>query len=99
MLSAVHQKLTGTLTQFERTEMSKFYDKTTMGGDRGAFQTTRWTDIYQAITNDEVLRSAIVGNPVKKYWKPVYCRLKRKGYSNESAATIQDSRIPQENKR
>lgn len=68
--------------------MARFYDKTAMGGGEERFQTTRWTEIYHAKTDDETLRTTIVGNLLKRYWKPVYCHLRRKGYTNESAKDL-----------
>ena len=68
--------------------MPEFRDKTAMGGDKDAFQTTCWTEIHDAGTDDEDLRTQIIGNLLQKYWKPVYCHLRHKGYSNESAKDL-----------
>ena len=68
--------------------MSKFYDKTSMGGALEVFQTTCWSEIHDARTRDKVLKTAIIDKLLRKYWKPVYCYLRRKGYSNESAKDL-----------
>jgi DNA-directed RNA polymerase specialized sigma24 family protein len=58
---------------------------TTMGGANDWFETTRWTQIEQAKTHDQQRRQASVNNLINRYWKPVYCCVRRKGYSNEDA--------------
>lgn len=68
--------------------MTKFFDKTQMGGDKEAFRTTCWTEIHNVGTDDAVLRAEITSNLLKKYWKPVYCHLRRKGYNNETAKDL-----------
>lgn len=68
--------------------MSKFYDKTSMGAALEVFQTTCWSEIHDARTRDKVLQTAIIDKLLTKYWKPVYCYLRRKGYSNESAKDL-----------
>jgi RNA polymerase sigma-70 factor (ECF subfamily) len=68
--------------------MSKFYDRTAMGGPIEVFQTTCWSDIHDAGSRDKALRTAIIDKLLRQYWKPVYCYLRRKGYSNESAKDL-----------
>jgi DNA-directed RNA polymerase specialized sigma24 family protein len=60
-------------------------DKTTMGGAEERFQTTCWTEMLEARTLDEARRRERVDELLKKYWKPVYCYLRRKGHSNDFA--------------
>jgi len=62
--------------------------ETSMGGAKGSFETTRWTQIQRAKTHDEERRQASVNNLLGRYWKPVYCYLKHKGYSNEDAKDL-----------
>ena len=62
--------------------------ETTMGGTKKVFQTTRWSEIYNARTNDDTKRRIIINNLLKKYWKPVYCYLRHKGHSNEEAKDL-----------
>ena len=68
--------------------MSKQDYKTTMGGAENVFQTTCWIDIRKARTSDEAQRKAIIGNLLGKYWRPVYCYLRHKGYDNERAKDL-----------
>jgi RNA polymerase sigma-70 factor (ECF subfamily) len=59
-----------------------------MGGTKGSFGTTHWSDIAKAKTHDEERRRASVNNLVERYWKPVYCHLIDKGHSNEDAKDL-----------
>ena len=63
------------------------YDQTSIGGAGGAFLTTHWSFIGQAQTNEQGNR-ALIGLLLGKYWKPVYCYLRRKGYDNEQAKDL-----------
>jgi RNA polymerase sigma-70 factor (ECF subfamily) len=65
----------------------KGYDQTSMGGIGKAFLTTHWSLIEKAQANEEGSR-ALIGLLIKKYWKPVYCYLRRKGYDNEQAKDL-----------
>jgi RNA polymerase sigma-70 factor (ECF subfamily) len=68
--------------------MSKGKEDTTMGGQEHAFQTTQWSEIRKADTHDEGRRRASINNLLQRYWKPVYCYLRRKGYSNDDAKDL-----------
>jgi RNA polymerase sigma-70 factor (ECF subfamily) len=68
--------------------MSKQSDRTSMGGAETRFQRTCWTDILNAKTLDEPRRREVTNDLIKKYWKPVYCYLRRKGCSNEAAKDL-----------
>ena len=62
-------------------------DYTEMGGAGGAFLTTHWSlieDIKQRPDPDR----ALIGLLLERYWKPVYCYLRRKGYDNEQAKDL-----------
>jgi len=59
-----------------------------MGGARGSFETTRWTQIQAAQTHDLGRRQVSVSNLLERYWKPVYCYLKHKGCNNEDAKDL-----------
>ena len=87
-MSVDRQELTVALIHFELVAMAKFYDKTNMGGEREVFQTTRWSEIGQTQTANEKLQREIIGKLIKKYWKPVYAHLRRKGYTNEPAKDL-----------
>jgi len=68
--------------------MSKYSDKTEMGGENEVFRTTRWVDIQAMRNVDEARRQLILDGLLKTYWKPVYCYLRRKGHSNEMAKDL-----------
>jgi len=58
-----------------------------MGGLRETFLTTHWSLV------DEVRREgdrdrALIGLLLERYWKPVYCYLRRKGFANEQAKDL-----------
>ncbi|OHB73874.1 MAG: hypothetical protein A2Z25_09930 [Planctomycetes bacterium RBG_16_55_9] len=64
-------------------------DKTDMGGVQEAFLTTHWSLVDDIHTSDDADKSrALVGLLLKRYWKPVYCYLRRKGYDNEQAKDL-----------
>ena len=63
------------------------YDYTSIGGTGGAFLTTHWSLIEKAQSNEDGSR-ALIGLLLNKYWKPVYCYLRRKGYDNEQAKDL-----------
>lgn len=65
--------------------MAEYSGKTSIGGSRENFQTTQWSEIFDANTVDEVRRKIIVDALLRRYWKPVYCYIRRKGYDNEQA--------------
>jgi RNA polymerase sigma-70 factor (ECF subfamily) len=58
-----------------------------MGGVGEAFLTTHWSLIEKAQSHEEGNR-ALIGLLLNKYWKPVYCYLRRKGYHNEQAKDL-----------
>ena len=63
-------------------------DYTEMGGVGEAFLTTHWSLIEDANASDDERNRALVSILLKKYWKPVYCYLRRKGYDNEKAKDL-----------
>jgi RNA polymerase sigma-70 factor (ECF subfamily) len=65
------------------------YDnRTTIGGGKYNFQTTLWTKIHEAGTSNEERQRLIINDLLYRYWKPVYCYLRRKGYDNEKAKDL-----------
>jgi DNA-directed RNA polymerase specialized sigma24 family protein len=60
-------------------------DNTNMGGLAEFFQTTRWTALGQAA---EDLSGPLAGELLQRYWKPVYCYLRQKGYNNDQAKDL-----------
>ena len=63
------------------------YDHTTMGGQAQTFLTTHWSLIEDVQTGEDQDR-ALIGSLLERYWKPVYCYLRRKGYDNEHAKDL-----------
>lgn len=66
------------------------YDQPTdMGGVGEAFLTTHWSMIEDVgSTSNEEKDRALIGLLLNRYWKPVYCFLRRKGYDNEQAKDL-----------
>jgi RNA polymerase sigma-70 factor (ECF subfamily) len=58
-----------------------------MGGASEAFLTTHWS-IIDDIKSKEDKKQALTGLLLDRYWKPVYCYLRRKGYNNEQAKDL-----------
>ncbi len=63
-------------------------DYTEMGGVGEIFLTTHWSLIEDVNASDDERNRALVSLLLKKYWKPVYCYLRRKGYDNEQAKDL-----------
>jgi len=64
-----------------------YRDPTAMGGERETFLTTHWTLIEQVKSGQDKDR-ALIGLLLDRYWKPVYCYLRRKGHDNEQAKDL-----------
>ena len=63
-------------------------DRTKMGGARSTFQTTQWLEIRELAKLDPDQQRTVLDGLMTKYWKPVYCYLRRKGYDNEAAKDL-----------
>jgi len=63
-------------------------DYTEMGGLGKAFLTTHWSLIENMDGRDNDRNDALIELLLKKYWKPVYCYLRRRGYPNEEAKDL-----------
>jgi DNA-directed RNA polymerase specialized sigma24 family protein len=63
------------------------HDRTDMGGSRDEFLTTQWS-LIDDIKAGEDKERALIGLLLERYWKPVYCYLRRKGYDNEQAKDL-----------
>jgi RNA polymerase sigma-70 factor (ECF subfamily) len=62
---------------------------TDMGGVQEAFLTTHWSLVDDIDSSEDADKSrTLVGLLLKRYWKPVYCYLRRKGYDNEQAKDL-----------
>jgi RNA polymerase sigma-70 factor (ECF subfamily) len=58
------------------------------GGGADGFQITRWTEILRARTDHAGRRREVVGEVLAKYWRPVYCYLRRKGRQDAEAMDL-----------
>ncbi len=62
-------------------------DRTDMGGARETFLTTHWS-LIEGVKEHEDQDQALIGLLLERYWKPVYCYLRRKGYQNDQAKDL-----------
>jgi RNA polymerase sigma-70 factor (ECF subfamily) len=56
------------------------------GGE--GFHTTHWSVILSARTDNEDQRRAVISDLTARYWRPVYCYIKRKGYREAKAKDL-----------
>ena len=66
----------------------KYDEKTDIGGVAEVFLTTHWSIIENVGSSDDDRNQALIGLLLSKYWKPVYCYLRRKGHDNEQAKDL-----------
>jgi DNA-directed RNA polymerase specialized sigma24 family protein len=62
-------------------------DETDMGGTAESFLTTQWT-LIEGIQKQQDPQRAMIGLLLERYWKPVYCYLRRTGCGNEQAKDL-----------
>ncbi len=58
-----------------------------MGGVGEVFLTTHWS-LIEGVQKHHDDERALIGLLLERYWKPVYCYLRRKGYDNEPAKDL-----------
>ncbi len=58
--------------------------ETEMGGSRGDFESTDWTELFGSDSKDTDAHRDSAEKVLARYWKPVYLYLRRKGYDNET---------------
>jgi DNA-directed RNA polymerase specialized sigma24 family protein len=63
-------------------------DYTEMGGGGDEFLTTHWSIIEDVDASNDERDRALVSTLIEKYWKPVYCYLRHKGYDNEKSKDL-----------
>ncbi|MHC4281600.1 MAG: hypothetical protein ACYSWZ_01295, partial [Planctomycetota bacterium] len=63
-------------------------DYTDIGGTGEVFLTTHWSLIQGLDSGDKGGNRALIGLLMNRYWKPIYCYLRRKGYNNEQAKDL-----------
>jgi len=68
-------------------EIMRHRDQTDMGGTGERFLTTHWS-LIENVKQHQDRDQAIIGLLLERYWKPVYCYLRRKGYGNEEAKDL-----------
>jgi RNA polymerase sigma-70 factor (ECF subfamily) len=61
---------------------------TAIGATGGVFLTTHWSLIDEVGSGEEARNRALIGLLMHRYWKPVYCYLRRKGCDNEQAKDL-----------
>jgi len=59
-----------------------------MGGVQEKFLTTHWSLLQDLKGAEEATSRALIELLLERYWKPVYCYLRRKGYANEPAKDL-----------
>jgi RNA polymerase sigma-70 factor (ECF subfamily) len=65
-------------------------DQTDMGGQRNVFLTTHWS-LIEGIQKHQDKDQVLISLLLERYWKPIYCFLRRKGYGNEEAKDLTQS--------
>jgi len=63
-------------------------DDTEMGGSRGRFPTTHWSQLAAVGGSVGVEHRAVLNLIIERYWKPVYCYIRRRGWDNEQAKDL-----------
>ena len=62
-------------------------DYTDLGGTGYVFLTTHWS-LIKGIQSTGDRNMALINVLLQRYWKPVYCYLRRKGHNNEQAKDL-----------
>jgi len=65
----------------------RYSDQTNMGGAGGAFLTTQWS-LIDGVNKGQDGERTLISLLLHRYWKPVYCFLRHKGYANEVAKDL-----------
>lgn len=63
-------------------------DYTDIGGTGEVFLTTHWSLIQGVDSSNKDKSRALIGLLMNRYWKPIYCYLRRKGCDNEQAKDL-----------
>jgi DNA-directed RNA polymerase specialized sigma24 family protein len=61
---------------------------TEMGGSQKNFPTTHWSMLAAVCGEMTDAHRAVLNLLIQRYWKPVYCYLRRRGYANETAKDL-----------
>ncbi len=65
----------------------RYSDQTNIGGSGGAFLTTQWS-LIDGVNKGQDEGRTLISLLMHRYWKPVYCFLRHKGYPNEEAKDL-----------
>ena len=68
-------------------KVARYNDQTDIGGAGEVFLTTHWS-LIEDIKSKEDKDKALMNLLLKRYWKPVYCYLRHKGYDNEQGKDL-----------
>ena len=72
----------------QKAKVMSHDDQTEMGGGQVRFLTTHWSLIEAVACDEKDNNRVLIGSLLKRYWKPVYCYLRRNGYGNEDAKDL-----------
>lgn len=64
-----------------------YQDWTEMGGIKDKFLSTHWS-LVEGVKQQPERELVLMDLLIQRYWKPVYCYLRRKGYPNEQAKDL-----------
>lgn len=65
------------------------YDRDTkMGGVKGSFPTTHWSQLAEVRDTPTREHREVLNSLITRYWKPTYCYVRRHGYGNEDAKDL-----------
>ena len=64
------------------------HEHTEIGGIRGPFPTTHWSMLGAVQGSMTESHQAVLNLLIQRYWKPVYCYIRRKGRGNEDAKDL-----------
>lgn len=79
--------LSGNQFLFGKPGQMTYRNRTDMGGVRETFLTTHWS-LIEGIKEHTDKDRALIGLLLERYWKPIYCYLRRKDYDNEQAKDL-----------
>ena len=63
-------------------------DTETVPSQHGAFPATIWSKLIALRDGDEGGRQTVLDFLIRRYWKPVYCFVRRFGYDDEKAKDL-----------
>ena len=73
---------------FHSWVMAMLPNDTEMGGSRRSFPTTHWSMLAAVRGEMTEGHRAVLNLLIERYWKPVYCYVRRRGHGNEDAKDL-----------